>query len=101
MVFHGFYGFYGFSWFFTDFQGFPSIFTSQFINVFKHFFFRESDILFIAIFVTPLSCRFEKVANEDFGTEAEMLPLEVLDAFLLEVLKIEPTEKFFLDRDKR
>ena len=78
---------------------FPSIFASQFINFVKHFFFGEPDNLFIAIFVAPLSCGFEKVANEDFGTEAEMLPLEVLDAFLLEVLKIEPTEKFIIETE--
>ena len=67
---------------------FPSIFTSQFINVVQHFLLGESDILFVTIFWAPPRW-LEKVANEDLGAEAEMLPLEILDAFLFEVLKWE------------
>ena len=67
---------------------FPSIFTSQFVNVVQHFLLGESDILFVTIFWAPPRW-LEKVANEDLGAEAEMLPLEILDAFLFEVLKWE------------
>ena len=42
-------------------------------------------ILFLAI-LTHFSCRLEKVANEDFGTEAEVFPLEIFDAVLFQVL---------------
>ena len=64
---------------------FPTIFTSQFVNVVVHLLSGEPGILFLAI-LTHFSCRLEKVANEDFGTEAEVFPLEIFDAVLFQVL---------------
>ena len=64
---------------------FPTIFSSQFVNVVVHLLSGEPGILFLAI-LTHFSCRLEKVANEDFGTEAEVFPLEIFDTVLFQVL---------------
>ena len=65
---------------------FPSIFSAQFVNVVVHLLFRESSVLFLTI-LTHFPSRLEKVANEHFGTEAEMFTLKLFDTILLNVLE--------------